>query len=125
MPDARAVYLHRIHLTPLLLRLAHRYHRLGEGVYPLDPPIQGVDTMRVSLRAPWREDASQPTVYRATYRVDLLAGDERLSWVEFTTATSAYGGRDVLRPVDAVPVEPAPHDDYTIFDPKNQEHPDE
>lgn len=94
MPPSRTEQ--RIGLTAVLLRIAHHYLRLGEGVYtPKDHPHY--DKVVVAPLYPFDENPRVPGEYAGGSVVTFYQNERRVKFVEFRCQCVGGGGEPLLR----------------------------
>ena len=96
MPPSKAEA--RLGLTPLFLRIAHGYLRLGEGVY-LPPNHPHYNRVTVTPLYDFTENPTVPGEYAEGTVVTFYQGEHRVKFVEFRSQVVGGGGDSLLREV--------------------------
>lgn len=88
---------HRIGITPIVLRRAAYYLRLGEGEYfPVHPHYDKVVVDKIYNLVPNRLNEND---WAMGMRVSFCSGGRRVRWVEFSCHVVGAGGDAILREV--------------------------
>lgn len=90
--------LRGIGLTPVLMRTAHYYTKLGLGEYPV-PGHSRYDKVVVRDLYAFKENPLTPGEYAGGLVVEFFLGERKVRYVEFRCQVVGGGGAPVARPV--------------------------